>query len=98
MDMKDQVEFGLVVPFDDASDSFVHGFEAGEIWRDMQSSVEINRPVHSQNKVVIEAMAVASGYDIELKPTEYSEWMNLEGSKARPSPAKGNPNGLRVIV
>lgn len=89
--------YALIVSFPDASQSYVNGFEAGEIWKDMQSCADIERAVHAENKTVIERMAVASGYNIEIEKTDYPQWLNLIGRKMKTAPKTPNPNGLRIV-
>lgn len=79
-----ETEHSLLVSFPDGSHSFVHGFEAGQIWAQLDSgSVEpIDRgfhtglPVHSANMVVIQRMAQVRGFKVETKPSE-DGWTGL---------------------
>jgi hypothetical protein len=67
----DAAEFRCLVPFPDASHSFVHGFEAGQLWQRMvEGEAEIENPVayHVANRLVFERMAAAQGYDMEAEP------------------------------
>lgn len=71
--------FGLVVPFDDPSPSFVHGFEAGMIWAAMEAGKATiggvdDLPLHTDNLGVFRGMASVRGYDVEITPTAYPEW------------------------
>lgn len=64
-------EFRCLVPFPDASENFVHGFEAGMIWQRMVAGERIiggDREIatHSQNAEVFLRMAAAQGYDVEI--------------------------------
>jgi hypothetical protein len=67
----DAAEFRCLVPFPDASDSFVHGFEAGMIWQRMvRGEQEIGGisevATHSANAEVFQRMADAQGYDLHI--------------------------------
>jgi len=82
-------EYRCLVPFTDQSPSFVHGFQCGAIWQEMQGRGEIEpRPVNSINRLTLERMCDAAGYVPVFKPTEMEEWIEFSAS-----PAKG---GLRV--
>lgn len=78
-------EMNLLVSFPDQSASFVHGFEAGQIWREMdgEGKLVIDRgfdegfPVHSENMTVIQNMARARGYEIVTKPTGVEGWTGI---------------------
>ena len=87
------IEMKCLVPFPDGSDSFVNGFEAGIIWAKMENEEEkigdfgdneIGLPYHSSNIDVFRRMAAAKGYDIEVEPTKYSEWIMVTFIKRRP--------------
>lgn len=66
-------EMSLLFAFPDQSESFVLGFEAGQIWQEMdgEGRLEIDRgmeagiPVHDANLVVIQRMAAAGNYKLE---------------------------------
>lgn len=63
-----ETEFRPIVPFEDQSDSYVHGFEAGMIWQRMQQSedvIETATPLHRANLPTLQKMAAACGYDVE---------------------------------
>lgn len=89
--------YNLIVSFTDESPSFVHGFEAGQIWQDMNNNRPIDLTVHAENREIIERMAVASGYEAVFMNTELKEWLYLRAEKRRPRPESGNPNGLRIV-
>lgn len=73
MDTLDE-EMSLVFGFPDQSESFVLGFEAGQIWQQIDDigELEINRgfgegfPVHASNLTVIQRMAAARNYRLEI--------------------------------
>ena len=95
----ENAEYGLVVSFDDQSASYVNGFEAGQIHQRMSSGTEaeFDMTVHSANKETLERMAVAYGWSVSFKPTEYQEWSEAAFAKVRKAPDRPNPNGLRVV-
>jgi hypothetical protein len=85
-------EYGLVLPFDDDSPSFVHGFEAGRIAMCMQQGltpIDDAMPVHSENAEVLRRMADYYAYRIELRPSGTDGWLYLRASKV---PTIGNEN------
>jgi len=90
-------EYGLLVSFEDQSPEYVHGFEAGQIWEEMARCKDINKTVHTANKVTLERMAIAAGYVVEFEKTEFKEWVFMKGHKAKARPEGGNPNGLRIV-
>ena len=89
-------DMSLVFAFPDGSAAFVHGFEAGTIWQqiDGEGALEIDRgyetglPIHTENLDLYRRMAAARSYAIEARPTEYEEWtamrLRYTGVKARP--------------
>lgn len=71
-------QYGLLISFEDQSPSFVHGFEAGQIWEAMQDEKpEIGKIVHTANMDLISQMAARAGYVIELTSSGMDEWTNL---------------------
>lgn len=73
-------EMSLLVAFPDGSESFVHGFEAGEIWAFLGTAKLLDRgfhaglPVHTANLEVIRRMAQARGFRVESKPETAKGW------------------------
>lgn len=77
-----------IVTFPDGSPSFVHGFEAGGIWHDMQGAPrEFERTVHTENEEVVRRMARHMGYKVEFEATEFEEWAVATFTKQRPEGA-----------
>lgn len=67
----------LLVSFDDYSDSFTHGFEAGMLWEKlstMTSTEPFCSTVHTANRTTVTRMATARGWVVEFTDTEYPEW------------------------
>ena len=75
----------MIVKFEDESGSYVHGFEAGGIWQQMQDGVPLispDMPVHSANKVTFERMAKAENYTVTFKPVDgMPEWVDVTFEK-----------------
>lgn len=96
---KDETTFGLVVSFEDQSESYVNGWEAGVLWERMKSGMvaEIEMVAHTANKETFNRMAIAEGWDITCTPTEYEEWMDVKMEKRSAPPARPNPHGLRIV-
>lgn len=93
--MNDDVQYGLVVAFPDESASFVHGFEAGQIWQLMSiGSMEIGQTVHVENLEVINRMARSAGYELtdqhETGPADANVaidgWLKIVLKKLPPKP------------
>lgn len=66
-------EMNLLVSFPDQSASFVHGFEAGQIWQrlsDGETLIE-DQLIHRINAEVIDRMALQHGC--------YAEWRHIDG-------------------
>lgn len=81
----DAAEFRCLVPFPDGSHSFVHGFEAGQLWQRMmagESPIENAIAYHIANRLVFERMAAAQGYDTEFEPC-CDTWMTATFTKRR---------------
>lgn len=72
--MNTNEQMSMVVAFPDQSESFVLGFEAGQIWQaiDGEGHVEIDRgmhegfPIHESNLTVVQRMAAARNYKLEV--------------------------------
>ena len=91
--------YGLLVSFPDQSPSFVHGFEAGQLWERMDrgSALEIEATTHRENREVIRRMADQCGFDAEIQPTEVEGWDQTTLTKRRPERQRPNPRGLRIV-
>lgn len=72
-------EYKPLVAFEDASQSYVNGFEAGMVWREMELAVQdhelvpgdlvfLERTVHSENSVTLRRMADALGWRYSEEP------------------------------
>ena len=94
----DQATYGLIVAFPDGSASFVNGFEAGKLWQLMTSGAvaEIDLVIHTDNVEVVTRMALAEGWHLVTKPTDYEEWTSIEMAKVK-TPTTPNPHGFRVV-
>lgn len=81
----------LVAFSDDGSPSYVHGFEAGMIWQQMQDQqADIDATVHVENEGTLQAMANASGYTMTFQRfTEYERvgWASAQFTRR---PARGH--------
>lgn len=86
MDEQSESEMTLLVSFPDQSESFVLGFEAGQIWQEMDGEGKflIDRgynegiPIHSDNMTVIQNMARVRGYELKTKRTGLGEWTGIQ--------------------
>lgn len=83
-------EFRPLVPFEDQSASYVHGFEAGMVWQRMmhgEAVINFDLPVHYANAITFGSMAEAAGYDLEFVQCEdeFHEWMTATFVKQVPS-------------
>lgn len=92
------VQYGLLVSFEDQSDSYVHGFEAGMLSVRMKdgTEAEVEATIHTANKETVSRMAIAYGWSAEFKSTEFEEWTTVELVK-QSAPQRVNPHGLRVV-
>lgn len=80
--MDDETEMSLIVSFTDQSEGFVHGFEAGMIWQQLESEsmepidrgYETGFPIHTENLPLIVRMAKARGFKVETKPEDVEGW------------------------
>lgn len=88
----------LIVSFPDQSPSFVNGFEAGKLWERMRSGAEaeIEAVTHTENREVIDRMALAEGWEVERKSSEVNGWDYITLTKGK-KPDRLNPHGLRVV-
>ncbi len=83
--MTNNTEHNLIVRFDDQSPSFVHGFEAGQVWEQIEKKRSIiNRTVHAINEDLFRRMARDHGYSISVEVhQEAPEWAELELTRKR---------------
>lgn len=104
MKTDDAESYGLIISFSgvdfgsDPEHAFVHGVEWGQLWQRMRSGTEaeIEQCFHTANRVLIERAAAADGWDVQITPTEFAEWINVKLAKQRA--ARQNPHGLRVVT
>lgn len=69
-------QYGLIVSFPDQSQSFVLGFEAGMIWKRLESGeAEFSETVHADNRDVIERMVEAMGLSVRMIDTHVEGWI-----------------------
>lgn len=62
------MSYELVIEFPDQSASFVHGFEAGQIWEALKRrDPEIGRTINEESVDLIAQMAERQGYDLSVK-------------------------------
>lgn len=91
--------YSLLVSFPDDSHSFVHGFEAGKLWEQMESGdvAEIEMTTHVANREVIRRMADHLGWELEVADTLVEGWDITTLTKRRAERDRANPHGLRVV-
>ena len=101
--MSEETGYALVLSFDgirktqEEGHAFTHGVEFGMLWARMKAGAEaeIAQCFATANREVIERAAAAEGWDVEIKPTDYAEWIDVRLVKSKT--AKSNPHGLRVV-
>lgn len=99
---EEQGSYNLVVGFPDGSPSFVHGFQAGQIWECMaRGDPSMALTVRLDNEEVIRRMAAAKGYDVKweaLEPIEHG-WASASLSLAEAPSAtdKARAIGFSVV-
>jgi hypothetical protein len=75
-----------VVTFVDESESFVHGFEAGLVWAQIEAGAQVvERTVHAANQRLFRRMAGRMGYRFEFERSEVDGWAYLRMEKCRPA-------------
>lgn len=79
MSQGQDAEWRPMVAFEDQSASYVHGYEAGMIWQQMQDEhAEIDVIVHLENKETLRSMADAAGYEMAyLALPEAAGWASV---------------------
>jgi hypothetical protein len=76
--------YGLVVSFADQSASYVHGFEAGMIWRDLETNYHggaFSYTVHAENMETIRRMCTAMGFRIYHEVELMHGWVEIQIAK-----------------
>lgn len=96
-----ETEYGLVMKFFDASESFCNGYEMGMLHMRVQAGEELEKiTVHAANREQIEMLArspIASehGYVLEWEDSGVEGWVYLT---ARPTGKRPDPrNRFRVL-
>lgn len=76
--MSDQdVEFGLVLPFDSDHPEFTRGFECGQLWQRMTAGEDIHDQLaHASNAEMVMRMAEALDYNFRAEAAD-EEWITL---------------------
>lgn len=76
----------LWIRFDDQSESYTLGFEAGQLFQRMLTETNIETLIHSKNLNQIQQMATKLGfacYDSIVEFSgEYAEWLNVKLEKS----------------
>ena len=68
----------LLMPFLDESPSFVHGFECGKLWQDLDAGKSFtDATVHNANVSQIKMMCEHFGYEYSLKDCGDGYWHYL---------------------
>lgn len=90
--MSEDTDYGMLVAFTDESDSFVLGFETGQVWEAMaRSDPFIERTVHAVNGEVLSRMARAQGYELTLEDAMDGCWAFMEARKTKPARTGDDP-------
>jgi len=79
--------YSLVMPFLDGSKSFVHGFECGQVWEEMERGEPIERNINAANIEQIRLMAKVHDYKVDFE--EYAPSLDPEGTWRRMIGAPG---------
>lgn len=96
--MSEDHEYGILVSFEDQSGSYVHGFEAGQIWEAMtRCDPLIEKTVHTANKETIKRMAHAEGYDVLWTMSDIPEWSFVKLTKSQKSKGSADLVSLGVL-
>lgn len=72
----------LVVDLSDKSEDFLAGMEVGKVWAMMKDANDFSMSVHSANMGVIERMANAYGYTVEVASSD-EVWSDVTLTKGR---------------
>lgn len=81
----DDDELSMLFAFDDGSQSFVNGFEAGQIWQQIEKDVpsvidrgfEQGFPVRIENVETYRRMAACRKYRVEFRPSGTDGWIAM---------------------
>lgn len=74
-------DYSLYLPFDDKSESFVLGFEAGEVFQQMKQDPVIEKTVHTKNLPLFRKMAMRKGFSFKHEETIEAEWKYITLTK-----------------
>lgn len=88
--------YGLIMPFLDASESFCHGYECGLLDQRMSLGTAIEQiTVHTVNVGQIELICQKNGYRGEFANSEVEGWTYFEAKKILP---KSDTRGLLQVI
>ena len=92
MDEHKNAEWKPLVAFsDDESSSYVHGFEAGVIWQQMEDKhAEIDATVHVENEGTLQNMANAAGYAMIFNVLTHDDWQGWAVVQFTRRPVRGH--------
>lgn len=75
--MSDDEGWGLVLPFDTDEPEFCRGFEAGQIWEQLQRGDDIDRMIHAENSEMVMRMCEKTGREFRAEDVG-DDWMHLQ--------------------
>lgn len=71
-------EYEMILQFDDQSPSFALGFQAGMIWKKMETREEFTEQFCGEILELVQRMASRKNYRFEItNADEHGEWFNL---------------------
>ena len=74
-------EYGLFIRFEDQSESFTLGFEAGMVYEKLLQGVNFTLTVHKENARQLENLANKLGYLFSEIPTGVEDWIEASFEK-----------------
>lgn len=81
----DSAEFGLVLKFDTDEPEFTRGFEAGMLWQALtEEPASREGTYHRLNVRMLERIAAAKGFTVEVKNTTDVQWVTAVFTKVGP--------------
>lgn len=75
--MSEDAGYEPVLIFDDESPSFVHGFEAGQLWQGMKAREPLDTPIHEANLGLVRKMLSHHKYTEVIEPCAEGDWYRL---------------------
>jgi hypothetical protein len=82
--MSEEMGYRPILTFDDQSESFAMGFQAGEIWTLMKTREPFRATIRGENLELIQRMPSRMNYKFSIEPIGNCGWFVIEATPLEP--------------